>query len=386
MSEYKLSDIFDLQMGKTPARNNLNYWNDGSNDWVSIADMSTYSKYVGKTKETISNIGVEKSGIKIVPSNTVIMSFKLSLGKVAITTTPVFTNEAIMAFIDKGKIPVLTDYIYYLFSAMDWTRGTNKAVKGITLNKTTLNEYRINVPLLYVQKRIADILDHTTALIEKRKAQIVKLDLLVKSQFIKMFGDPISNSMGWEKRPFRATCDITTGNTPPRANQEYYGDYIEWIKTDNIHVADYVLTPALEYLSEQGFAKCRFVEADSILMTCIAGSLSSIGNVAITDRRVAFNQQINALTPREYDCLFLYWLLKLIKTEIHSSVNMMLKGILSKGNLAEIKAIVPPIDTQNSFVNFARSADKTKAEMKCSLIKLELLYKALVKKCFNGNL
>jgi type I restriction enzyme S subunit len=91
-------------MGKTPARAKAAYWNDGENDWVSIADLSTYSKYVSSTKEAISDLGVRESGIRAVPPETVILSFKLSLGKVAITTEPVYTNEAIMAFIDKGVI------------------------------------------------------------------------------------------------------------------------------------------------------------------------------------------------------------------------------------------------------------------------------------------
>ena len=53
----KLSEIFTLQMGKTPARAKNEYWNNGDNDWVSISDLSTYDKYVGETKETIAETG-----------------------------------------------------------------------------------------------------------------------------------------------------------------------------------------------------------------------------------------------------------------------------------------------------------------------------------------
>ena len=61
----KLSDIFTLQMGKTPARAKDEYWNNGDNNWVSISDLSTYNKYVGDTKETISDLAVKDSGIKL---------------------------------------------------------------------------------------------------------------------------------------------------------------------------------------------------------------------------------------------------------------------------------------------------------------------------------
>jgi type I restriction enzyme S subunit len=274
------------------------------------------------------------------------------------------------------------NYLYYAMVKMKLARFYT----GATIPHIYFKDYKkefISFPPLLIQKKIATILDHVNILIEKRKEHIKNLELLVKSRFVGMFGDPVTNPMGWEKKPLGKTCIITTGNTPPRVNPEYYGNYIEWIKTDNIKATEFTLTAALEGLSEKGFERCRYVEADNILMTCIAGSLNSIGNVAITNRRVAFNQQINALTPKEYDCIFLYWLLKMMKDEICSAVNMMLKGILSKGNLSDITAIIPPHSLQNRFTKFARQTGKTKIELQLGLDKLELLYKSLMHKYFN---
>ena len=124
----KLGDIFTLQMGKTPARAKEEYWNNGDNNWVSISDLSTYSKYVGETKETISDLAVKESGIKPAPADTVIMSFKLTLGKTAITVQPTYTNEAIMAFIPNGNYPIHPSYFYHFFGGRDWSKGTNRAV------------------------------------------------------------------------------------------------------------------------------------------------------------------------------------------------------------------------------------------------------------------
>lgn len=98
----RVSDVFDLRMGKTPSRKNWSYWHDGNHDWISIADLGSFGKYVGRTKERINDLAIAETGIKPAPANTVLMSFKLSLGKTAITTIPVYTNEAIMAFVDKG--------------------------------------------------------------------------------------------------------------------------------------------------------------------------------------------------------------------------------------------------------------------------------------------
>ena len=185
----RLDEVFNLQMGKTPSRNNTDYWINGQYDWISIADLGGYQKYVEKTKEKISALAVQESGIKSVPANTVIMSFKLSLGKTAITKNPVYTNEAIMAFIPTGRYAVLPDYFYYLFSARDWTKGTNRAVMGTTLNKATLSALSIEVPPLEKQHHIAATLDKVSDLISKRRQQLDKLDELVKARFVEMFGD-----------------------------------------------------------------------------------------------------------------------------------------------------------------------------------------------------
>ena len=175
-----------------------------------------------------------------------------------------------------------------------------------------------------------------------------------------MFGDPRDNSMGFEKQKLKDSCIVVTGNTPSRAIAEYYGDYVEWIKTDNIVTGLINPTRAKECLSEKGMEVGRIVQKDSILMTCIAGSIASIGRVCITDRTVAFNQQINAIIPDRYNVLFLYVLLQISKNYLAEDVNMALKGILSKSKLEEKQLIVPPIELQNQFADFVRQVDKSK--------------------------
>ena len=175
-----------------------------------------------------------------------------------------------------------------------------------------------------------------------------------------MFGDPVSNPKGWEKRKLADKCSIITGNTPSRKVDEYYGDYIEWIKSDNITNAGTYLTTAKEYLSEKGLNIGRSIEQNSILMTCIAGSLKCIGNVAIADRKVAFNQQINGIQTLDNNVFFMFEQFNLSQSYIQSTINMALKGILSKSQLSELEFIFPPIELQNEFANFFKQADKLK--------------------------
>lgn len=277
----------------------------------------------------------------------------------------------------------------YLFHALNSDIFENACIyssNGIAqknLSTEWLKDYYIPLYSVKKQKIIVEKLDLIIRLINLRTLQLQKLDELVKSRFIEMFGNPIRNEKGWEKFSIGKRCKIITGNTPSRKNNANYGNYIEWIKSDNINTPYTYLTKAQESLSETGFDKCRFVEAGSLLMTCIAGSISCIGNVAITDRRVAFNQQINAIVPGKDDnVFFLYWLILLSKSAIHNMINMSLKGILSKSKLCEMEFIFPPIELQNEFADFVKSTDKLKIAIQKSLDELETLKKSLMQQYF----
>ena len=159
MMEYRLDELFDLQMGKTPSRNNPEYWNSEDHKWISIGDLSKCGKYILDTKEYLSDTAVQESGISCIPANTVIMSFKLSIGKTAITKEPIYSNEAIMSFRDKHIVELLPDYIFYMFTGKDWESGTNNAVMGKTLNKASLSGIKVNVHSITEQRKIVEVLD-----------------------------------------------------------------------------------------------------------------------------------------------------------------------------------------------------------------------------------
>lgn len=380
--EYKLEELFDLQMGKTPSRNNSDYWNTKDNKWISIADLSKCGKYIGETKEYISDDAVVNSGISKIPANTVVMSFKLSIGKTAITAEDMYSNEAIMSFHDKHIVNLTPEYVYYLLFAHDWTDGTNKAVMGKTLNKATLSKVKVNIHSSEEQAEIVACLNSVTCVISARQRQLEKLDDLVKARFVELFGEPKNNPFGFKMKRLKDTCKIITGNTPSRAESDYYGDYVEWIKTDNIVSGVLNPTQATERLSEKGMDVGRIVEKGSILMACIAGSIASIGRVCVADRTVAFNQQINAIVPMQYNVSFLYVLLQMSKDYLVEDINMALKGILSKSKLEGKEFMVPPMESQNQFAAFVEQTDKSKVAIQKALDEAQLLFDSLMQKYF----
>lgn len=260
---------------------------------------------------------------------------------------------------DSGKL--FMPYLYYFMEGyIEELR--KQAIGGVIkyIKLGNLTDALIELPSVDEQKAIVDILEKSKKVLDMRHEEISKLDDLIKARFVELFGDPRSNPFGFEKKMLKDTCKVITGNTPSRAIAEYYGDYIEWIKTDNIVSGILNPTQAIESLSEKGMNVGRTVEKDSILMACIAGSIASIGRVCITDRTVAFNQQINAVVPEQYNILFLYVLLQMSKDYLVEDINMALKGILSKSKLEEKEFIIPPMDLQEQFSDFVKQVNKSK--------------------------
>lgn len=380
----KLGDIFNLQMGKTPSRANKDYWNNGNNPWVSIADLSGYDKYVGKTKEQITNFAVQESGIKLVPPKTLLMSFKLSVGKTAITNTSVYTNEAIMAFIPTGKYDICIDYFFYLFSYKDWSIGSNRAVMGATLNKTTLNEIEIIVPPISEQRRIASILDKVSDLIAKRRAQLEKLDLLVKSRFVEMFGDPLRNTRHFPMMELTKICKaILGGGTPSKSHPEYFQGAIPWVSPKDMK--QLILNDTIDHITEQAIANSttKLIDRDSVLMVIRSGILKHTLPVAINKVPVAINQDMKAFLPNDNILSeFLLYYFKAIELDILGGVRGVTADNIDFKTFQKRVVIVPPLTQQKQFASFVQQTETTKSNIQKSLETLETLKKALMQEYF----
>ena len=284
---------------------------------------------------------------------------------------------------DNGSGKLYMPYLYYFMEGyIEELR--KQAIGGVIkyIKLGNLTEALIELPSVDEQKSIVEILEKAKGILDKRNDEICALDDLIKARFVERFGDPKSNSFGFDKMMLKDTCKVVTGNTPSRSVAEYYGDYIEWIKTDNIVPGLFNPTKATESLSKKGMEIGRIVDRNSILMACIAGSIASIGRVCITDRMVAFNQQINAIIPKRYNILFLYVLLQVSKDYLVEEINMALKGILSKSKLEKKEFIVPPVEMQNQFAEFVEQINKSKVSIQKALDETKLLFDSLMQKYF----
>lgn len=159
--------LCSLIMGKTPSRKNDDYWGSGYK-WISIADLK--SKYILQTSEEITEKALKETKIKAIPKGTVIMSFKLTIGRVGITGEDMYSNEAIVSLRNKDKKILDDEYLYYYLSSIDVTKFGSIAAKGVTLNSDSLKEIIIKLPTISEQVAIREImskLDLNIELLEK---------------------------------------------------------------------------------------------------------------------------------------------------------------------------------------------------------------------------
>lgn len=266
-------------------------------------------------------------------------------------------------------------------------KSKGKGATFLQVTKEDISSLEIILPPLEEQRRIASILDKADAIRQKRQQAIAKLDELLQATFIDIFGDPVSNPKKLKLHKLSEIGTISTGNTPSRADEDNYGSFIEWIKSDNLNHDFDIATKASEYLSEKGKQKGRVVPAGSILVTCIAGSLSCIGNLAIVEREVTFNQQINAITPNEdIQTEYLYYLLKVSKPIIQSFSTNSMKGMISKSTFSQIELPIAPSEQQTKFVNIFNKFYDLKNKSNKELLELDNLFSALQQKAFSGTL
>ena len=378
-------------MGKTPTRSDLSYWQNGSYDWISISDLNTDRKYISDTKERITTKAVRESGIKKIPANTVIMSFKLSIGKTAITSHDMFSNEAIMAFIDRKVIRINPDYIYYLLHALDWNKRANKAVKGRTVNKKIISQTQVNIPDYQTQLRIVKIMDSTRKRVKIQKDILSKLDTLIKARFVEMFGDPLRNDKTWPiSKLKRLTTKVGSGATPKGGKQSYKKEGITLVRSMNVHDGEFVYKD-LAYIDTAQAHDLDNVELQPkdvfINITGASVARSCVIPDNILPGRV--NQHVAIIRCKENLLNYIF----LNRLFLNSSFKQKLLAMgqaggatrqaLTQEQLKKLNLILPPIELQNEFASFVQQVDKSKVAIQKSLDETQILYDSLMQKYFS---
>ena len=158
----RLGQIVRMCIGKTPARGDARYWVNATKPWVSISDMVDYG-HINNTKEKISNVASSLMG-NISPVGSLLMSFKLTVGRTSILNIDAYHNEAIISiypYIDNEY--ALRDYLFYALPILSNIGDSKNAIKGKTLNSKSLRSLLIPLPPLKEQRRIIHRLEELYA-------------------------------------------------------------------------------------------------------------------------------------------------------------------------------------------------------------------------------
>lgn len=174
----RLGEIANLYIGKTPERSNPLFWNDGKYPWISISDMREYG-YISSTKECISTSAASTCFKRISHVGALIMSFKLTVGRTSILNVDAYHNEAIVTierYCDDNNY--IRDYLFYTLPKLANLGDSKDAIKGKTLNSTSLNNLIIPIPPLAEQHRIVEKIEELLPLVEEYDEAQKKLDKL----------------------------------------------------------------------------------------------------------------------------------------------------------------------------------------------------------------
>ena len=360
-SESLVKDEFKLSMGKTPARNNPECWDNGNHKWVSISDMSSYARYTGDTSEYITDYAIADSGIKPVPKGTIIMSFKLSIGRTAITSEDIYTNEAIMAFADFDEKKFNIDFLHFLIANKNWLLGAKQAVKGQTLNKESIGNAKIIIPPIEMQEQFASIYNQAD------KSEFVGF----KSQFIEMFGNPVANNKGWSTMALKQVAP----EEPSRERQTgtVWILNLDMIESHTGKIIDKVYDEDTNLLSVAPF------DEGNVLYSKLRPYLNKV--VIPKGKGYATTELVPLRPNQEYlNLTFFSHLLR--GDDFVTYANTISSGTkmprMPLNDLRNFQCILPPMEEQLKFEKVAEQADKSEFELRKSIEAIDQVIKSLI--------
>jgi type I restriction enzyme S subunit len=366
-----LSSVCNFNMGQSPESASYNQDGDGLPFFQGNAD---FGELHPKVRYWCSR------PIKVAHVNDILISVRAPIGALNIVVEKCCIGRGLAALTAKSDVSDTQYLLYALRSRVDElvASGTGSTFKAIS--KTILGNTVIPVPDLSIQTEIVAKLNKASELIELRKQQLEKMDLMVKSQFIEMFGAGLSG----EAIELKDVCTIITDGThqPPK----FIDAGVPFLFVSNI--ADNKITYNTDkYISREDYEiliKRTPIEVGDILLTTVG----SYGNPAIVKsaREFCFQRHIAYMKPNSEILNSVYLHAAFRSDVVREQVEVKVKGIAQKTlNLSELKTIrvnLPPLSLQNRFAAFVEQADKSKFTMRQELEKLEVLYQALMQEYF----
>ncbi len=291
----------------------------------------------------------------ICEADTVIIGRKGTINNPIYVDRPFWNVDTAFGLVANKEI-LLPKYLYYFCSYFDF-ESLSTTVTIPSLTKANLLNVEINVPSIMVQEQVVDKLNRVSELISLRKTQISKLEQLVKSRFIEMFGDST-----YQERNISEVCKIVTDGT--HQSPKFTDSGIPFLFVSNI-VDNAITYETSKFISVQTYnelTKRTPIEIGDILLTIVG----SYGNPAVvkSDKPFCFQRHL-AYMKLKTDIIHPEYLhAAFLSANVKEQIERKVKGIAQKTlNLSELKSIhlpLPPLELQNEFAAFVEQLDKSK--------------------------
>ncbi len=393
----KLGDLCEIELGKTPARANKTFWDEEretTNVWLSIADLlSAEDNIVVDSKEYLSDNGAAIS--KTVRKGTLLVSFKLTLGRLAFAGRDLFTNEAIAALTIRDERELSKEFLFYFLHFFDWRKAAENDVKlkGMTLNKAKLKQIAVHFPAPAEQQRIVGILDEAFDGIATAKANAQQNFHNSHALFESSLQAVVDRrGEGWVDRRLGDVCSIARGGSP-RPIQKYLTtdpNGINWIKISDATASGKYIYKTRQKIIAEGASRSRVVhEGDFLLSNSMSFGRPYImrttgcihdGWLVLTDYAAHLDQDFlyhvlgSQVVFRQFDRLAAGSTVRNLNIELASRVDIP----------------VPPMDRQREIAKrfdiLAAETQHLESIYQRKLAALEELKKSLLHQAFTGQL
>lgn len=380
----------EIVSGSTPSRIEKDYWG-GNINWTSIKDLSNLDdKFIFETSERITERGFKSCSTNMIPPNSLLLSSRAPIGHLAINKIDLCTNQGFKSLIPCKEVDV--NYLYYAIKRIvPKLKDLGNGATFKELSKSALSKVTIPLPPLETQQRIASILDAADALRKKTQQLIDSYDELVQSIFLDMFGDPVKNEKGWEKKKLSEICSkIQIGPFGSQLHQsDYYESGIPLINPTNIK-ENQIKLDRVVYISEEKFESLpQYHLSTGDIIMARRGDLSKVGLIISNNQRLFCGTgSLFIRCTKSVNMIFIHRLLSDKSTTDHliSEARGITMLNLNKQIISNIPIMLPPLSLQAQFAEKIALIDQQKELAKQSLKESEDLFNTLLQKAFKGEL
>ena len=381
----RLDKVCIFLNGGTPSRQ-VDKFFEGNIPWITSADISEDQDIVSEARFYITQEAVDSSATKLIPKGNILLVSRTGVGKIAITGTDICISQDFTGIIPNKEVVNLRYLFRFLQSKKDYfvSHQRGATIQGIT--RKVISDLELPLPPLEQQRRIAAILDQADRLRTLRREALAKLDRLLQATFLDMFGDPVTNPLGWEVKKFEETGTLERGKSKhrPRNDPVLLGGSYPLIQTGEVtNAAGGYLTEYSQTYSELGLKQSKMWKAGVLCITIAA----NIAQTAILTFDACFPDSIVGFTPnRDITIEYVQYWLQFLREIIEEKAPQVAQKNINLKILRELEIPVPPIHLQNTFSDAVVQYTKQRQHYQQSLTQLDNLFNSLQQRAFRGEL